>query len=96
MKRYFLLISLILIQLISLSQAQFQKIKISNDLELIKLSDNAYVHVSYSIIGKLGRVSSNGLILTSDSSAFLFDTPSTDSLTRVLITHTRDLLNKLN
>jgi metallo-beta-lactamase class B len=92
MIRSFLLISLTLIQLIGLSQVQYKKIKISNDLELIKLSENAYVHVSYSLIGKFGRVSSNGLILTSDNIAFLFDTPSTDSLTAVLLTYLKDHL----
>jgi metallo-beta-lactamase class B len=92
MKRSFLLLSLTLIQLIGLSQVQYQKIKISNDLELIKLSEHTYVHVSYSIIGKFGRVSSNGLILTNDNSAFLFDTPATDSLTMVLITYLKDNL----
>ena len=92
MIRSFLLISLTLIQLTGLSQVQYQKITISNDLELIKLSENAYIHVSYSIIGKFGRVSSNGLIVTNDNSAFLFDTPATDSLTMVLLKYLKDHL----
>ena len=65
-------------------------IKISPDLELLKISNNAYVHVSYNIMPGYGRVSANGLIFTNNNSAILFDTPWTDSLTSVLISYLTD------
>jgi metallo-beta-lactamase class B len=68
------------------AQDDNQRIKISEDVELIKISDNAYVHVSISTIPPYGKVSSNGLIFINKDKAFLFDTPTTDSLTEVLVT----------
>lgn len=74
-------------QLVGNSQ---ELIKISSDLELIKISEHAYVHVSYSTLPGYGRISANGLIFTNNNSAFLFDTPWTDSLTCVLISYLKD------
>jgi metallo-beta-lactamase class B len=62
-------------------------IKISRDLELIKVSDNAYIHVSYANLPEYGRISANGLIFINNSEAFLFDSPWTDSLTMELVTY---------
>ena len=67
------------------SQEDSKRIKVSEDIELIRISDNAYVHVSVSIIPPYGKVSSNGLIFINKNEAFLFDTPVTDSLTRLLV-----------
>jgi metallo-beta-lactamase class B len=88
-----LVIVFILIGLIhfnGFSQNEYKRIKISNDIELIKLSDNAYVHVSYSDLPKFGRYPANGLIFINGSEAFLFDTPWTDSLTMDLILWLKD------
>jgi metallo-beta-lactamase class B len=72
------------------SQVNYKHIKISDDIELIKLSENAYVHVSYSDLPKYGRFSSNGLVFINGGEAFLFDTPITDSLTKILVTWLND------
>ena len=74
------------------SQENYKRIKISNDIELIKLSENAYVHVSYASMPNFGRFSSNGLIFINGSEVFLFDTPATDSLTMDLVTWIKDSL----
>jgi hypothetical protein len=37
-------------------------IKVSDDIEIIKLSDHVFVHVSYAQMGDYGRVPSNGMI----------------------------------
>jgi metallo-beta-lactamase class B len=81
-----------LIHLTGLSQQVFDTIQISPDLELIKLSENAYVHVSYSTLPEYGRISENGLIFVNKKSAFLFDTPWTDSLTMILVSYIKDHL----
>lgn len=92
MKRIIFLLSLGLIYLPGHSQVNDETIKIFKDLELIKISENAYVHVSYTNLPEYGRISANGLILINNSEAFLFDTPWTDSLTMVLDTYLRDHL----
>jgi metallo-beta-lactamase class B len=71
-------------------QIKDESIIICKDLELIKISGNAYIHVSYNVLPHYGRVSANGLIFINNNNAFLFDTPWTDSLTRVLITYLKE------
>lgn len=70
----------------------YQRIRVSDDIELVKLSDNAYVHVSYADMGRFGRVASNGIVFTSGDEAFLFDTPTTDEATKVLVAYLKDSL----
>lgn len=89
MKKATLLILLAFVQLICNSQ---ETTRISPDLELIKISENAYVHVSYNILPGYGRISANGLIFINNKSAVLFDTPWTDSLTFVLVSYLRDTM----
>lgn len=83
----------VLIQFNGSAQTADNKIIISNDIELIRLSENAYVHVSYSEIEGYGRVSSNGLIFRNGNEAFLFDTPATESLTGELVSWLRKSMN---
>jgi len=78
-----------LIQSDVFSQAN-QMIRVSENIELIKLSEHAYVHISYSTLPEYGRFPSNGLIFINKSKAFLFDTPMTDSLTMELVSWIND------
>lgn len=82
-----------LIQITGFSQSEDKTIKISDDLELIQISDNAYIHVSYTISPKWGRVGANGLLLIDKKQAFLFDTPWTDKQTENLISCIKDTMN---
>ncbi|HLP17473.1 MAG TPA: subclass B1 metallo-beta-lactamase [Bacteroidota bacterium] len=75
------------------SHAQYQKISVSPDIEVIKISEHAYVHVSYTSLPQYGRVGSNGMILLNHGKAALFDTPMTDSLTAVLVRWIQDSLH---
>jgi metallo-beta-lactamase class B len=86
MRQTVFLILLIISSCNVFSQDNLKRIKVSEEMELIKISDNAYVHVSVSTIPPYGRVSSNGLIFINMDKAFLFDTPVTDSLTELLVT----------
>jgi metallo-beta-lactamase class B len=70
----------------SCSQWTFQHIKVSKDIDIIQLSKNSYIHVSYSQVPGFGRTSSNGFIYTNNGEALLFDTPMDDSLTAQLVT----------
>jgi len=94
--RYIIVLILIgLIHYNGFSQNNYKRIEISNDIELIKLSESAYIHVSYAELPNFGRFPSNGLIFINGGEAFLFDTPATDLLTMDLVSWIRDSL-KLN
>jgi metallo-beta-lactamase class B len=90
MKKF--LLFLFILQTSLFPQSDYRTIKISPDIELIKLTDNAYVHVSYAELPKFGRFPSNGLVFINGKEAFLFDTPVTDSLTKNLVTWITDSL----
>jgi metallo-beta-lactamase class B len=87
-----LFLFLIFSQMTLWAQSDYPKIQISEDIELIKLSEKSYVHVSVSEIEGFGKVSSNGLILVANGEAFLFDTPVTNSQTETLVKWIADSL----
>jgi metallo-beta-lactamase class B len=58
---------------------------ITPDIEIIQVSDHAYVHVSYTQTAQWGRIASNGVIYAVNGEVLLFDTPMTDSLTKDLV-----------
>jgi metallo-beta-lactamase class B len=87
MKKIFLLFLVLAVHSVIYSQ---DTIRVSNDLVLIKISDNAYIHVSCSDLQGYGRVSANGLIFIENHEAFLFDTPWNDSLTCTLVSYLED------
>jgi metallo-beta-lactamase class B len=60
MQKLFFVLLAVLIQFSGFSQWNYETIKVSDDIELIKISENAYVHVSYSNVPGYGRVASNG------------------------------------
>lgn len=64
----------------------------SDNLYIIKIADNVYVHVSYVNAGKWGRVGSNGMILISNSQAALFDTPMDIATTKLLVKEIKNVL----
>jgi metallo-beta-lactamase class B len=80
----------ILFLLIPLSVFSQDVIRITPDLELFRISENAYVHVSYSTVEGYGRISANGLIFINKNKAFLFDTPWNDSQTSALVSYIKD------
>ena len=90
MKKLLFVLLALSIPLFGFSQSDYKTIKISNDIELVKISDNAYMHISYFELQKYGRIGANGLIFINDSKAFLFDSPWNDSLTKDLISWIAD------
>ncbi|MFC0876641.1 subclass B1 metallo-beta-lactamase [Saccharicrinis sp. FJH2] len=68
-------------------------IKISDDVSLIQISDDAYIHVSFTDVEGYGRVGANGLVLTDKSRAFLFDSPWNDAQTEILLNYLKDSLH---
>jgi metallo-beta-lactamase class B len=84
MKKLHILLFLGIVALNGFAQ-ETESIRISKDIELIKLSDHVYIHVSYSELPGFSRFPSNGLIYIDNGKGFLFDTPVTDSLTKELV-----------
>lgn len=76
-----------------ISTTEFKKFIISDDIELIKLSENAYMHISYVNQPKYGKVGSNALIFINNNKAFLFDSPWDNEQTKKLISWLNDSLN---
>lgn len=93
MRKIFLVLFIVLIQITGFSQSENKTILISDDLELIQISDNAYIHVSYTITPNWERVGANGLLLIDKKQAFLFDSPWTDKQTENLISWIKDTMN---
>ncbi len=92
LKWLFMILLTGLIQYSGFSQSDSHKIKISRDLELIQISNDAWVHVSYFETKNYGRVGANGLVFIDGHKAFLFDSPWNDSLTRDLVSWLADSL----
>lgn len=57
----------------------------SADLSIEQVSDHVYRHVSYLNTEDFGKVECNGMIVVYEKEALVFDTPTTDSVSRVLI-----------
>ena len=87
MKKFILIF--ILLSPFFYSQNSDDKIVISPDLELIPLTENSYIHISY-IDYEQQRVPCNGLIYFNNNEAVILDTPTNEVLTKQLI----DWLNK--
>lgn len=71
---------------------QEQQIRISNDLELRKISENVYIHISYHDLQSYKHVAANGLVYLHGGESYIIDTPWTDELTRVLLDWIQDSL----
>ena len=87
---FLILCTLFRLNMVCLAQ---NKLKVSDDIELIRLSPKAYLHVSVTEMAGFGKVSSNGLILVDNGQAFLFDTPATNEQTKTLIAFISNSLN---
>lgn len=85
MKNKFFLFAFLLTGLVSVAQDSTKIIRITNDLEVIQLSKNAYLHVSWVTRAPFGRFSDNGLIYINNGEAAIMDTPMNDTLGNLLL-----------
>lgn len=92
MKIFFIILLFVISVTKIFPQGEYPKIKVSDDIEIIKLSNHSYMHTSYSQSGQFGRVASDGLIFINNGKAFLFDTPTNDSLIKDLVNWIQDSL----
>lgn len=69
-----------------------KKIYESDQLIITRLSENAYMHTSFLQTNDFGNVPCNGLIVTNDHEAVVFDTPTNDSTSLELINWVKEKL----
>lgn len=93
MKIYLLALVMVALQLSVVAQPNYGRLLVAEDIELIQLSNRAYVHVSTVEMPTFGKVSSNGLILVDGDEALLFDTPVTNEQTETLVAWVADSLH---
>lgn len=67
----------------SVSNAQI--IPITQDLELLKLSDHSYIHTSTILLENGKRFLCNGFVYLNNGEAYIFDSPANDKTTEALI-----------
>lgn len=75
------------------AQERKDKIVISDDIELIKLTEDVYLHISYFQTQSWGKVGANGLLLVKDGEALMIDTPWDNAQTEVLYNWMKDSLH---
>ena len=68
-------------------------IRVSADLELIPVTENCYIHVTYHDLKKTKRFPANGLVYVSGDQAVVVDTGWTEEETRDLLDWVRNSLN---
>ncbi len=64
--------------------AQYETIKISDDLEVVRISKNSFIHASYYDLQSAPNYPANGLIYVNEGQAIIVDTPWTDKETKAL------------
>ena len=62
-------------------------------LKITQVSENVFVHTSFLETEKWGKVGCNGMVITSDKKAIIFDTPVSDSASKQLIDYISKTLN---
>ncbi|WP_378173082.1 subclass B1 metallo-beta-lactamase [Aquimarina sp. SS2-1] len=65
-------------------------IHISEDLQLLKLNDHSYIHISYITLKNGAKFPCNGFVYIKDNEAYVFDSPATEKATNELINWFRD------
>ncbi len=91
-KTFFIGLLLMLLAFPLVSQTVADTIHLHEDLDLVRVSDNKYVHISYLDLTDVKDIPCNGMVYVQGSEAFLFDTPHSDSLSKILAQY---LLNNL-
>ena len=82
-----------------LSIKEFKPIEVyhAEDLMIIQISDNAFVHISYLQTNDFGKVPCNGMIIRNSNEVLVFDTPTNNKNAEELIDFIKEKLHcKIN
>jgi len=91
--KYLLTLFLLIVSLGLLSATLAEKIVINDDIQLYKLQDSIYVHVTWDSIPSMGKFSSNGMIIVQNGEALMIDTPMDNEKTKILVSYLRDKMH---
>ncbi|MBD3275244.1 MAG: subclass B1 metallo-beta-lactamase [Candidatus Marinimicrobia bacterium] len=69
------------------------QVTISEDIQLIHLTDSVFVHVTWENSEQYGRFPSNGLIIIKNGAAVMVDTPMDNEKTRILTEYVEHRFN---
>lgn len=75
-----------------ISQTIGDTIQLHDDLQLVRLSDNVYLHISYLDLTDVKDIPCNGMVYVQGKEVFLFDTPHNDTLSEILARYLIDTL----
>lgn len=89
-KRYLCAIFLLICS-ITFAQ-EHEPIVINDDLQLIPITDNIYLHLSWTEVNGFGRVGSNGILYILDGEALMVDTPMEEQQTKTLVEYVREVM----
>lgn len=92
-RKTFLILLLGLFGLFQVNAEKFEKIVVDDDIQLIKLQDSIYVHVTWHKSDNFGRFPSNGLIIIKNGQALMIDTPMDNEKTEILVKYLKDSLS---
>ncbi|WP_299251802.1 subclass B1 metallo-beta-lactamase [uncultured Aquimarina sp.] len=67
-----------------------ENIQISEDLQMIKLNNHNYIHISYITLKNGATFPCNGFVYLNNNEAYVFDSPATDKATTELISWLRN------
>ncbi|MEH6681583.1 MAG: subclass B1 metallo-beta-lactamase [Sediminicola sp.] len=76
-----------------LSQAPHDAVYTSEALQIIKVAENSYVHISFLQTQDFGNVPCNGMVVHNKGEAMIFDAPTSDVAAEELIQWVRKELN---
>lgn len=95
MKKPFIVLTIVLSQLflVTIGFSQNKQIFISDDIQLVELSDSVYLHVSWMEQESYGRFSSNGIIAIKNGKALLVDSPMEKTTTEELYNYLLDTMH---
>ncbi|MCC8036284.1 MAG: hypothetical protein LIO77_10235 [Rikenellaceae bacterium] len=69
-----------------------ETIDVDDEIKLLRLADDVYIHRSVADMEGFGRVSSNGMVIIAGSEAVMVDTPANDRQTEILTRFIEDSL----
>jgi metallo-beta-lactamase class B len=94
-----IIISTLLLSCSTSKHFTFNKKKIyrTNNLIVIQISENSFVHISFKQTNDFGNVPCNGLIVRDGNEVIVFDTPNNDTSAKELISWIKETLHcKIN
>ena len=92
-KQTFLLNIFLLISTFTLSAQERTRYVVNEDIQLYKIHDSVYLHLTWDSHGNFGRFSSNGIVLIKNGEALMIDTPMDNAKTKILVNFIKDTLN---